>query len=422
MRRQDTICLKTLNCTSLPKSQAGVAVPFALLVLLSLVPAFAAGQMKLLSPNTGWVVEGNTLYWTRDGGRQWKDITPVPPDAIRAGVTLRDQFFRDTAEGWTVISYPEKSAVPTLEAMRNQKTLYSIAHTVDGGDSWAFSPLTYPALPEWIQNTFAGPASFYFLDSLHGWMDIAFEGNARPGKLLATEDGGRSWRWVNSPSYSGSITFLSSQDGWLVGGWAADQLYVTHDGCKTWQEVSLSPPPQVGAAGHPTFEAPPTFQDQMKGFLVVAYSGGSETPSKLVIYSTTDGGHTWNPSKILAAEQEAAGGGHPFAIVDSAIIVSTGVRAKNVTVASVPLLDGRSSDVILSEQGGLVLSFSDRNNGWAMSAIGGLLATHDGGLTWNNIAPRHVSTPPPGRTMTIKVTSDAVFALARPRCGDAARI
>jgi photosystem II stability/assembly factor-like uncharacterized protein len=324
-------------------------------------------------------------------------------------VNLRGIFFRNTSEGWTVVSYPEKNSVPSLEALRNQKTLYSIAHTVDGGDSWSFRPLTYPELPQWIQDTFAGPADLYFLDSLHGWMDIAFEGNARPGKLLATQDGGNTWEWVNSPGVSGSISFPSPQDGWLVSNWGADQLYVTHDGCKTWQEVSLSPPPQVGAAIYPTFQAPPVFQDPLRGFLVVHYSGGPETPTKLVVYSTIDGGKNWQPAKVLAeAGEHSRAAGFPFAIVDSVIIVSTGSSASDVTVASVALLDGRSSAVRLSDRGVVTLTFSDSNNGWVQSADSRLLGTDNGGLSWKDIGPRRGLNP--RRGTTIKVAPSTSFS------------
>lgn len=389
------------------KSPTGLAVCLALLIVMLLPPSIA-GQMKLLSPNTGWVSYGSNLYWTRDGGSKWNDITPVPPDTTRSRIALRSIFFRDTTEGWTVISYPEKNPDSSPDPFRNQKILYSVAHTTDGGDSWLFSPLTYPQLPQWIQETFVGPTDIYFLDSLHGWMDIGFEGNSKPGKLLATVDGAKSWHWVNSPSTSGSITFASPEDGWLVGGWAADQLYVTHDGCATWQEASLEVPLQVGAALHTTFQAPPIFQDAMKGFLVVAYSGGTDIPSKLVTYSTVDRGHTWKPVQVLVGNRGDVGGGRPFAIVDSTIIVATGMKAKNITVRSAPLMDINPSDIIPSEQGSPVLSFVDRNNGWAMSALSGLLATHDGGTTWDSIAPAPKTAPQGGRT--ISTTAGAIGA------------
>jgi photosystem II stability/assembly factor-like uncharacterized protein len=192
-------------------------------------------------------------------------------------------------------------------------------------------------------DTFAGPWDFYFLDTLHGWMDIVFEGNSKPGSLLATEDVGRTWKWVSSPGSSGQITFHSLQDGWITSYWWPDRLYVTHNGCKTWQEVSLSAPSQVGAATYRTVLAPLSSKTTGGGFLVLDYSGYLGTPSKLVIYSTVDSGQTLEPIKVLPEAEEAWGErGIPFAIADSAIIVSTGSSAGNVTVAAVPL-DGGSS-------------------------------------------------------------------------------
>ncbi|HSU58109.1 MAG TPA: glycoside hydrolase domain-containing protein [Bryobacteraceae bacterium] len=344
--------------------------------------------MKLLSPNTGWVADGNRLYWTTDGGDHWTDITPIPPDAAHATITLRIPFFRNTSEGWAIISYPEQIA--PSEIVPNATTVYTIAHTVDSGASWSFTPLTYPELPQWIQDTFAGPADLYFVDSLHGWLDIAFEGLSKPGKLLATEDGGKTWNWVNSPGFSGPITFASLRDGWLLGYFGGDKLYVTHDGCNTWQEVSLSPP-QIGSAIYRRFQGIPVFQDQQKGYLAVHYSGPSGTPSKLIVYSTANTGKTWQPIKVLNEAREAAGA--IFAVVDSAMIVSTGSSARNVSVASIPL-NGGSSDVSASDRGVIALTFADTTNGWVWSAEGGLLATHDGGSTWKHIGPSHTPALP----------------------------
>ena len=42
-------------------------------------PAQQSGRlesMKLLTPNVGWAATKSHLFWTADGGAQWKDITP----------------------------------------------------------------------------------------------------------------------------------------------------------------------------------------------------------------------------------------------------------------------------------------------------------------------------------------------------------
>jgi hypothetical protein len=123
--------------------------------------------MKLLSPDTGWLTSVGHLYWTTDGGDHWTDITPIPPEIPQPN--LGGVLFRDVSEGWAVVSYTEQLALPTphtahqlIAAQRDAKTLYSIAHTIDSGASWSFTPVTYPPLPQWIQIPLLGRGIFTF--------------------------------------------------------------------------------------------------------------------------------------------------------------------------------------------------------------------------------------------------------------------
>jgi hypothetical protein len=146
------------------------------------------------------------------------------------------------------------------------------------------------------------------------------------------------------------------QDGWQFD-FTANELYVTHDGCKTWQEVSGLPlPPQLSSGTDRRLQGLPIFQDQNKGYLVVQYLGAQGGPTKLVVYSTSDTGKSWQPAKVLGQATEAAGG--IFDIVDSTIIVSTGSSARNVSVATVPL-NGGASAVNASDRGIATLKFAD---------------------------------------------------------------
>lgn len=358
----------------------------------------ATGQMKLLSPTTGWVIFGKTIYWTSNGGTSWKDITPAPVGIDRSAIELRSTFFRDTSEGWIIVAHKQLGTAGS-RAQGSVITTYSVEHTLDAGTTWSHTALTYPSLPESLQDTFAGPADVFFLDSQHGWMDVAFEGNSRPGKLLSTDNGGNSWHWINSPPYSGSIVFTSLQDGWLVGGWAADQLYVTHDGAKTWNEFTPPAPAQAATATRVLFEAPPVFEDPKTGFLAVRYLDRFELPSHLIIYSTSDGGQNWRIVKVFTEPPNSAAGVHPFDIVDSILLIPTAGKGKDLKITPVALTGGASSNVTPTTPDALRLTFADTRNGWAMSPADGLLATHDGGTTWNSIAPQLKDTRPSSRTM-----------------------
>ncbi len=356
-----------------------VLVATALLILtFAETPVFAQGPMKLLSPNAGWLRDIDTLYLTRDNGDHWSNITPQLPGA-HSTAALGPVFFRDASEGWAIVSHPDGDN-PSLT--QDQKATYSVMHTENGGESWAATPFVYPKLPDWVEETYSGPVSLFFLDSTHGWADVGFMGLSRPGKLLATQDGGQTWNWVGSPSRSGQVMFSSPNDGWLISSWGADELYATHDGAKSWNKVILSPPQNVGPARSETFLEPPTMRGNV-GYLAVNYSGGETIPAKLVVYLTRSGGRTWLPVKSLQVR-----GDSPFAFPDSVLVVPTvsdKVGQPSTTIISL------ANDVDGAEgtygDGVSALSFADQTAGWALNSIGQLYATHDGGLTWKNIGP-----------------------------------
>ena len=310
------------------------------------------------------------------------------------GLTLHSVFFLDTSRGWVVISHDERVAAPTFQEFIRPKTVYGIARTRDGGQTWSLAPLTYPELPEWEQQALGRPDDLFFLDPTHGWMVMLMVGssNFAPGKLLATTDGGVSWNWVNSPGTIGTLLFTSTQDGWLAGGPGGQRLYVTHDACKSWEEVALTPAPQVSAPSNPVVEGAPVFGDGGQGFVAVAYEGREGAGSKLVAYATEDGGKTWKPRKILP--ESKLGAEFSVSIVGSSIVVPTALDKAGVSVAVVPLTGGLTSGVVVSRTGVSDLSFADASDGLALTRDGRVQYTWDGGATWRDITPWHLRTTP----------------------------
>jgi hypothetical protein len=106
----------------------------AILPMLCLIAAPVwAGPMKLLTPKTRWLSYGNKLFWITDGGDGWTQITPRPPGLKFAqpghptsGAGLAIVFFRNTSEGWVVVSYPEQTLNPQVED--DSKMAYILAH------------------------------------------------------------------------------------------------------------------------------------------------------------------------------------------------------------------------------------------------------------------------------------------------------
>jgi len=354
----------------------------SLLLACTLAPKLSA-QMKLLSPDTGWFANHGHLFWTSDNGAHWKDITPSG-SAIPKGAQFGGVFFLNAAEGWATLSYPEPLAAPTPQARANQKALYMIAHTENSGETWDVRPLTYPPLPASEQDAIAGPASLYFLDSMHGWLDVvAYQSMFNPGKLLATEDGGQTWNWVGSPIHCGPIYFHSLKDGWLISDAGARELYVTHDGAKSWQETRLQAPSELGAAVYPTFMEMPMFKDSQNGYLAVHYSAPGFSSLKLVVYATQSGGKSWQPVKVLP------GPAYPLvALTDSVVILPTISGKGKPTTEVVPLTSqAQPTRPVSSQRQNAITAFSFLNgsDGWAIKD--GLYATDDGGATWKNISP-----------------------------------
>ena len=56
-------------------------------------------EVELISPQVGWVLQGDQILLTRDGGERWDDITPV-------GIvgSVHDVAFLDASKGWVARS------------------------------------------------------------------------------------------------------------------------------------------------------------------------------------------------------------------------------------------------------------------------------------------------------------------------------
>lgn len=389
------------------RSISGISAIFLMLLVSGCTLPACGQQMKLLSPRAGWVRYLDTLYFTHDNGEHWADITPRAP-GVPKSATFGYVFFRDTSEGWAISSYAEPLSSLTQQTLNDRKVISSVMHTENGGESWSATPLVYPEPPEWVEETGAAPASLFFLDSMHGWMDIEFTGLARTGKLLMTDDGGRTWSWASSsPLHSGPICFTSPNDGWLISNGGADELYTTHDGAKSWQEVVLAPPSGMGAV-RTTFQELPLFQDSRNGYLAVSYSGAEGTPAKLVVYVTRSSGKHWQPLKTLSVPAQS-----PFTLADSVLVLPTvSTKPGELATATISLTDQSPPVKHTYGDGVRALSFADATSGWALNSNGRLYMTSDGGSTWKDIDPSarpksSVTIQAPTNTSTLSITSDS---------------
>ena len=322
--------------------------------------------VAFVSASTGWIGGGPEwpqagpalLERTTDGGVSFTDESAALP----AGSTnVRGLDFADATHGWALI------AVGTAPAT-------TIVHTADGGKTWP------------VQTLPAGLASPYalnqvrFSDALHGIV-IGNEGSNGNGLVLHTSDGGLTWTattpaisglgqdslsvldgthaWISGTAPSSLPTLIFSGDGgasWTVvpgtiappggqlqfvdasHGWmmntqcsgvpavCSDDIYATSDGGTTWTHQSHLP----------YYSGSLRFVDTQHGFLITnnAQYGIDPTTLATQIFSTSDGGATWQPAAL----------GTPFPLLYNtqlAVVDATHVWAVGAAFAS--LSDGQAS-------------------------------------------------------------------------------
>ncbi len=252
---------------------------FASAILFWTVPGWAAqSQPKAVDPNNlnlpirdmhlmtgseGWVLAGEQILWTDTAGQAWTDITP----ALATGQLIDTVYFFDSDHGWAVLHSAPNASLPVI----------SVAITANGGTSWSVA--AFPA-DTFLLEGYANGGNLSFVDNTHGWLLLGEMSSSAwsRGALFVTADGGKTWSALPNPPIGGTIQFLSTSTGWVVGGALGDELYRTQDGGRTWERKIPLLPEQVrpytvpDARGayvtHPFYDAF-GFQTPRKGLLAV---------------------------------------------------------------------------------------------------------------------------------------------------------
>ena len=256
---------------------------------------------ELVSGERGWARTHEGLYWTEDGGRRWREITPPGDPAALDGV-----YFRDPEHGWAGGEEGQEG--------ENRVVLFA---TDDGGRTWRRRPVEVRGLGTIASDTAFAPVGRRRVFALVGESrNTAYS----VGHLFTSGDAGGHWHQLPDPPHRGPIAFESPRDGWLAAEGHLPGLYRTHDGGHTWAEVHVAPPPGVPAETA-TFR-PPQIDAEGGGLLPVVFD--SPRASTAVIYRTEDRGRSWEPisryrMRLLGA---MAAGSHLFSRGNSATIVS----------------------------------------------------------------------------------------------------
>jgi photosystem II stability/assembly factor-like uncharacterized protein len=249
----------------------------------------------------GWAVGGanagldsgdGIILATSDGGSTWK---AQDSSGAGTGALLSSVSFVDAAHGWAVGSRPLNDGT--------YSTVSVILATSDGGASWVVQNATSARDINQLN-------AVHFVDAAHGWavgMREDSAGHAAGGVILATSDGGATWKTQEEGTTGKagalySVVFTDTLHGWAVGygGSGAVKntgpvILATVDGGATWKAQDAS------SAGSTGGLYSVSFPDTLHGW-ATGYSWDASTQSStLHILTTSDGGADWREQDSRAA-------------------------------------------------------------------------------------------------------------------------
>ena len=345
-------------------------------------------DFRPVSSDEGWLLLANQLYWTSDAGDSWREITP--PGSQSAAIAAVD--FLDPSRGWAI-----------LTSLAGGDPVYRLEATVDNGRTWQSRDLTLFASGD--PAAFSQDVFMQWRDDHTGWLVIqeATGVNFSVGTLFRTTDGGRTWARRTLP-IGAPVVFITSSVGWVAGGAAGNELYLTQDGGLTWQAQAVRPA-SLQAGARWTYLTP-TFSDIRHGLLPVEVTSGGLT--RVDFYTTEDGGSSWN----LEESQNLASSGALGASLPLSVLDPDHLLLVDPTTASLFRKTGPQQYSTLESadglSGGIVsLHMATAEVGWVLQSGGDcshaidatctqtsrLMGTRDAGRTWALLGSGGIHSP-----------------------------
>ncbi len=289
-------------------------------------------RVAFATENTGWFISGNQIYYTSNGGVTWALQHSAPN-------SLNDIKIIDATNAW-VVGYNGL-----------------IVKTTNGGSSWSIANA----------NTTQELRTIEAANTSTIWVAGA------NGTMLKTTDGGSTWAALNTltAGFIQEIQFFDANNGWFK---ANNQFYRTTNGGTTWSLMSTV---NTNITGYPSA----SFMKNMSEGVFV--SGNSN------IAQTTDGAVTWTP--ISSAPSLGFNDVH-FTSASTGFAVGFGVLAKTTNGGEQWAMTTIPSNSYYD------IFFANATHGWTVgynqwSTGGAILATTDGGQTWQPQASRLLNYP-----------------------------
>lgn len=307
------------------------------------------------------------LHPTFGAPRQSLPFSSPPPSPSLIPFRFSATYaFASPSAGWALVA--DSSSTPSK---------FWIYATTDGARHWS------PQLSGQCPGDALFPFGLQFFGARRGFAALACG-------LYRTSDGGNSWERMPLPPYQESaVTFSDPLDGWYFSQVTEQRpvphFMVTHDGGSTWSELPSPPVQPTGAKGGAPMVQ---FRDARNGWM------GADTGGWGAVYSTSDGGVTWQAHVLPSiALQPGQGGRFPGTETSITLVPGGGVMVIASGPAAYPVafisFDGGAGWRRLAAPPGETsyagFVFVDSRNWWAMR-FGTLFKTADSGQTWKQVA------------------------------------
>lgn len=310
-------------------SEPAAADPFTADALLRDV-CFADSQ-------NGWAVGDRGAIWhTADGGKKWERQNSGVRCPLHSVCFLDDKT--GYAAGGFAVPYSHQGAGVFL-------------FTHDGGRTWTHSAkIVLPAIKR-----------IGFFDAARGWA-VATPSAMFPSGAMTTDDRGKSWKPLIGPGSSGWLAgdFLDPRNAAMAG----------RNGAIGQIASGGVEPPRENAFGLKNLRQ--IRLGARRGWLVGDVAAVSVTD---------DAGGNWHPPEGVLPEGAA----------ENFDFAALAVRGEKIWIAGTP-----GTAVFHSSDGGKTwtpfatdcqlplhaMTFADDEHGWAVGSLGTILATADGGRTW----------------------------------------